>query len=297
MTALMMTHEQWTKLLAPYAALLDVASIEAMIARIFGAAIILLTGFWISRALQQALVRRLLGIDTGAPEAAESYKQFVRLFVMGIAVLLAVHTLGINLTHVFTAGGLLAVATAFATKNLSENLIAGWILRAEKVVKRGDVLEIDSGEMVMVQRIGTRATIVRTKSEAELIIPNAQLVQNKIYNDTHTDSLHRLEANVGVSYSSDLEQVRKILEQTCREIKWRSTKRDPQVLLAEFGASSVNYRVLVWADDPWSTGQLLSELNEGIWYALKRAGIVLAFPQLDVHFFPESAGSSDKDPS
>jgi small-conductance mechanosensitive channel len=289
------THDEWTKLLAPFAALLDVASIEAMVARILGAGIILLVGFWTSRALQQALVRRLLGIDTGAPEATESYKQFVRFFVMGIAVLLAVHTLGIDLTHVFTAGGLLAVATAFATKNLSENLIAGWILRAEKVVKRGDVLEIDSGEMVMVKRIGTRATIVRTKSEAEHIIPNAQLVQNKIYNDTHTDSLHRLEANVGVSYSSDLEQVRKILEQTCHDLKWRSTKHDPQILLAEFGGSSVNYRILVWVDDAWSTGPLLSELNEGIWYALKNAGIVIAFPQLDVHFFRENAGANGQD--
>jgi small-conductance mechanosensitive channel len=289
------THDEWTKLLAPFAALLDVASIEAMVARILGAGIILLVGFWTSRALQQALVRRLLGIDTGAPEATESYKQFVRFFVMGIAVLLAVHTLGIDLTHVFTAGGLLAVATAFATKNLSENLIAGWILRAEKVVKRGDVLEIDSGEMVMVKRIGTRATIVRTKSEAELIIPNAQLVQNKIYNDTHTDSLHRLEANVGVSYSSDLEQVRTVLEQTCHDLKWRSTKHDPQILLAEFGRSSVNYRVLVWVDDPWSTGPLLSALNEGIWYALKNAGVVIAFPQLDVHFFRENAGANGQD--
>lgn len=294
MNALMTTRDEWTKLLAPYAALLDVATIEAMVARILGAALILLIGFWISRGLQQRLVRRLLGIDTGAPEAADSYKQFVRFFVMGIAIMLAVHTLGIDLTHVFTAGGLLAVATAFATKNLSENLIAGWILRAENVIKRGDILEIESGKMVMVKRIGTRATIVRTKNEAELIIPNAELVQNKIYNDTHADPLHRLEATIGVSYASDLDQVRRVLEGTCRELTWRSEQHEPQILLAEFGASSVNYRIQVWIEDPWFEAVLLSRLNEALWNALKDAGIVIAFPQLDVHLFQEGSGSSNK---
>ena len=73
------------------------------------------------------------------------------------------------------------MAAAFAMKNVSENLIAGWILRVEQVIKRGDVLRLQDGEMVKVKRIGTRATIVRTKTEAELIIPNAELVQNEVY--------------------------------------------------------------------------------------------------------------------
>ena len=82
-------------------------------------------------------MRRLQGLDTGAPDVVDSYRRFVRLVVMVIAVALAVHSLGIDLTHVFTAGGLLAVAAAFAMKNLSENLVAGMILRAEQVIKRG----------------------------------------------------------------------------------------------------------------------------------------------------------------
>lgn len=275
-----------TTWIAPYAELFDVASLEAMGGRILGAAVILLLGFWISRALQRFIVRRSQGSDTGAPEVIASYRQFVRVVVMVVTILLSLHALGIDLTHAFTAGGLLAVAAAFATKDLSENLIAGWILRVEQVIKRGDVLQLQGDAMVKVKRIGPRATIVRTKTEAELIIPNAVLVQHQVYNDTHGDALHRLESRVGVAYTSDLEQVRIVLEQACGRLEWRSRQKEPQVRLAEFGDSSVNYRVQVWIESPWDEGRLRSELNEEIWRALRDAGIVMAFPQLDVHLGP-----------
>ena len=284
----MFTRDELTRLLEPYAALFDVGSIEAMALRVLGAAAILLAGFWISRGLQRFVVRRLQGSDTGASEVIASYRRFVRIVVMVITIGLALHTLGIDLTHVFTAGGLLAVAAAFAMKNVSENLIAGWILRVEQVIKRGDVLRVQDGEIVKVKRIGTRATIVRTKTEAELIIPNAELVQNEVYNHTHGDALYRLGTRIGVAYSSDLEQVRSVLEQACSRLDWRSGHKEPQVLLAGFGDSSVNYWVHVWIEDPWAEDRLRSKLNEAIWRALIDAGIVIAFPQLGVHVVSDS---------
>lgn len=288
----MSTRDELTKLLEPYAALFNVASVEAMALRVLGAALVLLAGYWLSRALQRFVAWRLNGAETGAPEVIASYRRVVRIVVMVIAIALALHTLGIDLTHVFTAGGLLAVAAAFATKNLSENLIAGWILRVEQVIKLGDVLRIRNGEMVKVKRIGARATIVRTKTEAELIIPNSELVQHQVYNDSHGDALHRIDARVGVAYASDLDQVRSVLETACSRLDWRSRQKEPQILLAEFGDSSVNYRVLVWIEDPWSAGQFRSQLNEALWHALKDAGIVIAFPQLDVHLVSDGRSGS-----
>lgn len=235
----------FTELLTPVAGLLNVESVEAMAVRLLAAVLILLAGALVSNALQRYLLRRMQGHDTGAPETLDSYRQFIRFIVPTISIALAIHTIGIELTHLFTAGGLLAVAAAFAMKNLSENLVAGIILRAERVIKRGDVLQIQGGQKVRVKRIGMRATIVRTKTEADLIIPNAELVQNQVSNDTHNDPLHRLEAQVGVAYSSDLEQVRRVLEHTCAQIDWRSKQKEPEVLLAEFANSTVTYRVHV----------------------------------------------------
>jgi small-conductance mechanosensitive channel len=286
--------DRLTALLAPVARLFNVESVEAMALRLLGAALILLVGVLVSKALQSYLVRRLRGHDTGAPETLDSYRRFVRAAVLIIAILLAVHTLGLDLTHLFTAGGLLAVAAAFAMKNLSENLVAGIILRAERVIKRGDVLRLQGGDKVRVKRIGPRATIVRSKTEADLIIPNAELVQKQVSNDTHSDLLHRLEARVGVAYSSDLEQVRRVLERACTPLDWRSEGKAPQVLLAEFADSTVNYRVLVWIEDPWIAGRLLSKLNEAIWRACNDAGIVIAFPQLDVHVVSQGPAGAER---
>jgi small-conductance mechanosensitive channel len=286
--------DRLTSLLTPVAGLFNVESVEAMALRLFGAALILLAGVLVSKALQRYLVRRLQGLDTGAPDALDSYRRFVRAVVLTISIALAVHTLGIDLTHLFTAGGLLAVAAAFAMKNLSENLVAGIILRAERVIKRGDVLRIQGGDKVRVKQIGPRATIVRSKTEADLIIPNAELVQNQVSNETHGDPLHRLEARVGVAYSSDLGQVRRVLERACTQLDWRSEGKAPQVLLAEFADSTVNYRVQVWIEDPWVAGRLLSQLNEAIWWALKDAGIVIAFPQLDVHVVSEGPDGAER---
>jgi small-conductance mechanosensitive channel len=87
-----------------------------------------------------------------------------------------------SIGHVFTTGGLIAVAVAFALKTVAENLVSGLILRLERDIKRGDALTTQAGEMVKVREIGLRATIARSKADGDLLIPNSGLVQNTISN-------------------------------------------------------------------------------------------------------------------
>lgn len=77
----------------------------------------------------------------------------------------------------------------------------------------------------------------------------------------------------------------------CEHLDWKSAQKPPIVLLSDFDDSSVVYRVLVWIEDPWVPGRLRSELNEAIWWALKDAGVVIAFPQLDVHIAHDGLSS------
>ncbi len=287
-------HDRLTELLAPVAGLFDVDSVEAMALRLLGAALVLLAAFWISRTAQRYLARRLHGQDDGQEEAIRLYRRVVQVFVWTMGVGIAVHTLGIDLTHLFTAGGLFAVGLAFAMKTLLENLVAGLILRLERVIECGDVLNTSDGEIVRVKKIGARTTIVRTKAEADRIVPNADLVQNAITNYTYRDPLQRLETTVGVSYDSDLRQVRATLEAVCEGMDWKSAKQRTLVQLLDFGDSSVVFRVLVWIEDPWVSGRRRSELNEAIWWALKDAGIVIAFPQLDVHIAPDASADDSR---
>ena len=200
------------------------------------------------------------------------------------------NTLGINLTALFAAGAVFAVAIGFAMQNISQNFVSGVILLLERAIKPGDVLEVE-GRIVRVRDMGIRATIGRTMDEEDIIIPNSQLVASPVKNYTLKDSLYRLRTVVGVVYSSDMARVRQVLERTAQELDWKSTHQPPRILMKEFGDSSVNFEVSLWIEDPWTMQQRRNELNEAVWWALKDAGITIAFPQLDVHFDPQVVGS------
>ena len=131
-----------------------------------------------------------------------------------------------------------------------------------------------------------RSTRCRTLDDEEIIVPNSTLVQSTVTNYTLGDSYYRLRATVGVTYNSDMRQVRRALEETAAKMPWRYDKKDPVILMTEFADSSVNWEISVWIDDPWRVRARRSELNEAIWNALADENIVIAFPQLDVHFDP-----------
>jgi potassium efflux system protein len=78
-------------------------------------------------------------------------------------------------------------------------------------------------------------------------------------------------------------QVREALERAADEVEGREKSHDPMVLMEAFGDSAVIFDVSVWTDDPWTARRSLSNLHEAIWWELKDAGIVIAFPQLDLH--------------
>jgi small-conductance mechanosensitive channel len=147
------------------------------------------------------------------------------------------------------------------------------------------VLEVD-GHLVRVRDMGIRATIARTLDEEDIIVPNSLLVAATVKNYTFTDSTYRLRGTVGVVYSSDMALVRRVLEETAEELEWRSQEHSPRVLMTEFADSAVNFEVSVWIRRPWDRLQRRSDLNEAIWWALKDAGITIAFPQVDIHLDP-----------
>jgi len=114
-------------------------------------------------------------------------------------------------------------------------------------------------------------------------VPNSLLVRSTVKNYTLADRYYRLRARVGVTYGSDLGEVRRVLEETATAVPFRIKEREPRILLWGFGSSSVDYDVSIWIEDPWHAQDARSKFQERIWKAFKEAGIVIAFPQLDLH--------------
>jgi small-conductance mechanosensitive channel len=247
--------------------------------------IMIVVTWWVSHLLQRTVERafRARGIDDLGTVAVS--KRLLHYAVMAIGLALAIQQIGINLSALFAAGALFAVGIGFAMQNIAQNFVSGLILLVERPIKPGDVVEVED-RVVRVLKMGIRTTVARTRDEEAIIIPNSSLVQTPVKNFTLGDSVYRIRANVGVTYDSDMRRVRSALERAAKGVPWRLQEHDPVFTMTGFGDSSVDWQASVWIDDPWRSKRLLSDLLEAVWWALKEDGIVIAFPQLDLHLDP-----------
>jgi potassium efflux system protein len=263
--------------------LVHVSGTSVTVATALTAILVIAVSFLVSRLLRRG-IRGFLVERRGASEGPTTTAlNLLHYFILVVGFAVALQTIGIEIGSLFTAGAVFAVGLGFAMQNIAQNFVAGVILLTEQSIRTGDVLEVE-GTVVKVQQTGIRATIVRSRDGEELIVPNATLVQSTVRNFTLKDSSYRLRTTVGVGYDSDLSQVRETLQQVADKLPWRAPDPAPQVLLSEFGSSSVVYDVAVWMRDPWRARRRQSDLNEAIWLGLRNNGIRIAFPQLDVHF-------------
>ena len=245
--------------------------------------LILLLSVWISRLLRRITERWFRSRGVSEEGTIATAKKLLHYSVILVGLGVGIQTIGINLSALFAAGAVVAVALGFAMQNILQNFVSGVILLAERSITESDILEVD-GRIVRVIKMGTRATVARTRDEEEIIIPNSTLVQSSVTNYTLGDHIYRIRAKVGVAYGSDMDQVLEVLDRAGKSVERRIQDRDPITLLLEFGNSSVDFEVSIWAVDPWSARVTRSALNMAIWRHLKDAGITIAFPQVDVHF-------------
>lgn len=265
--------------------LITIGENQATVGSILWIILLILGTLWIASLLSRVILHAFERRGTVDLDAVRPYARTAKVIVLLIGFGTVFRSMGFDLTAVFAAGGLFAVAIGFAMKNIAENFVSGLIMRMERSITRGDILEVE-GQVVTVKDVGIRYTLAQNRDNEDLMIPNSILVQSMVTNRTLRDPLFRMRAPVGVVYSSDMKLVRETLEAAAEGLAWRSQQKDPVVIMRAFGSSSVDFEVSVWIEDAFNIGQYISDLNETIWWNLKEAGIVIAFPQLDVHFDP-----------
>lgn len=229
------------------------------------------------RGTEQAMAR--YGIDDDG--TVRVTQRLVHYMVMAMGFGVALQTAGIDLSALFAAGAVFAVGFGFAMQNIVQNFVSGLILLVERSIRPGDILEVE-GEIVRVVDLGIRATRVHTRDADDLLIPNSVLVQNTVRNLTSGSSHHRIKVVVGVAYESDLDVVFSVLEAVAAQ----QTHPDgpaPEVRLASFGSSSIDFEVFTWVLDSWNENGARSNVRRAIHGAFKGRGVVIAFPQLDLH--------------
>ena len=272
--------------------LLAISGTSVTVSTLLFAAGLFLGTLWVSRLIRRAVGHWTRRRGVGDEGAIETVQRLIHYVILIVGLGLVLKMIGIDLTTLFAAGAIVAVGLGFAMQNIVQNFVSGVILLIERTITPTDILEVE-GTVVRVTSMGIRATVARTRDEEELIVPNSALVQSTVKNYTLRDASFRIRTRVGVAYHSDLDHVQSTLLATAEALEMRSTRFDPVVLLVEFGNSSIVFETSIWISDPWREQRARSALNMEIWRALKREGITIAFPQLDVHLDP-GVGTAEK---
>lgn len=219
-------------------------------------------------------------LEVGVRQAVGSITRY-GFIAIGFVVIL--QTAGIDLSALTVLAGALGIGVGFGLQNIANNFISGLIILFERPIKVGDRIDVGgvTGDVV---EISPRATTVITNDNIAVIVPNSEFISSKVTNWSYTNSDVRLNFPVGVSYHADPEQVRDALLEIAAAHPGVLSHPGPDVLLQEFGDSSLNFVLRVWTRAYTTTpGVLRSEINYAIWKRFKEVNIEIPFPQRDLH--------------
>lgn len=232
------------------------------------------------RYVIKAFLQRL-GMDAGAILALSSLTFYCLLFFV---LLTTLRSISIPLTVFAFLGGALAIGIGFGSQNLLANFISGILLLIERPIRPGDLIEVD-GVVGVVQTIGPRCTRLLTFSNVDHLIPNSKLLENKVINITFKDKIVRTIVSVGVEYGCDLREVFRLMKKAVVEHGLIEKYPEPYVTLTEFGDNAVLFDVRFWIDMKDNVNRLIveSDVRHRIYNLFRDSGIVIAFPQRDLH--------------
>jgi small-conductance mechanosensitive channel len=255
------------------------------IKKILLALLILSVGLFLANLFSRFVSNRLLALTKLDESAKAAIHKVSFLLLTIILILYALHTVNIPLTILTLLGGAMAIALGFGSQNLINNFISGFIIMFERPIKIDDVIEVDN-IIGRVEHIGTRCTQIRTQANLNILVPNSTFLESNIVNWTLSDDIVRCDVTVGVAYGSSTRDTVKALERALGEHEKIIKKREPIITFKDFGDNALIFKIYFWIRIGNKRMQkTITESNVRflIERHLREAGIVVAFPQRDVH--------------
>lgn len=218
-------------------------------------------------------------VDTGTSFAVN---QIIKYFIWVIAIGFILETIGIKVTVLIAGSAALLVGVGLGLQQTFNDVISGVILLSERSIKIDDILEID-GDIVKIQNIGLRTSKGLNRDEISIIIPNSLITTNKVINWSHQAKRNRFKINVGVAYGSDVELVSKVLIESAMAHKSVNKKDKVDVMLLDFGDSSLNFQLLFYCEEIFRIERIKSDIRKIISKKFNENHITIPFPQRDLH--------------
>jgi len=249
--------------------------------------IIFITSFVVARIMRVAARRAL--IARGYPKgSASAVSKILYYLVLATGSFVALDTLGVSLTAVIAGSAVILVGIGFGLQNIAQNFVSGLILLVERPVHEGDFIQVKDIRGT-VSNIGLRATRVISRDEVTVIVPNSDLITAQVINYSVPTPRMRIWVKVGVAYGTHPGLVRDTLLAVVGKDVGVLADPGPEVRLDGFGDSSLDFTLLCWIDDAREDLRTQSRLRVAVVEALEAAGIVIPFPQRDVHLLDRRA--------
>ncbi len=246
----------------------------------------------VSMHLAKLLKRNVSSLNRGryalTPSTLYTLERISHYFVLIAGVLIGVSVMGVDFGKLALIVSALSVGIGFGLQAIVSNFVSGLIILLERSLKVGDFVQLDSGVMGTVTEIRVRATVITTAENSEVLVPNAEFVNGKVTNFTHTDNFCRQRIPFGVAYGTDKAlMTRCVLDAALAQSTTLAdtSEHQPQVIMKAFGESSLDFELLVWTKPEFSTrpsyvrGVYLSAIDD----AFRKANISVPFPQRDLH--------------
>ncbi len=238
---------------------------------------------WAALLISRLIENNLKSSVSLTPSMVVLTGKLVRITLVTAAFLIAISTVGIDLSIFTFFGGALGIGLGFGLQKVVSNFISGIILLLDKSIKPGDVISIGN-TYGWVNSLNARYVSLDTRDGIEHLIPNEELIINRVENWSHTHNRVRLKIPIGIHYDSDVKKAMKLCEEAAQEVERVIEKPAPLCLLTGFGDNSVDLEVRIWISDPHNgLSNIKSQLLLKVWENFHENGIEIPYPQRDLH--------------
>jgi len=241
--------------------------------------VVLVIVLWVSAAIEAQLLKGATANLSLRKIAANA----TRAALLFVGLLIALSVAGIDLTALSVLGGAIGVGLGLGLQKLASNYVSGFVILAERSLRIGDMVRVDGFEG-RITDISTRYTVIRSLGGRESIVPNEQLITQRVENLSLADPRVLLNTVVQVAYGTDLDVLMPQLLAVVSKVPRVLTDPAPAVQLSAFAADGLELTVLFWIADPENgQGSVKSEVNLALLRALGAAGVEIPYPQRVVH--------------
>ena len=259
---------------------------EVRVSPLFALKIVIFTWlfFWAANSIS-VVIERLLSRSTSLTPSIRVLTVKLATFTLyTIAFLTVISATGIDLTALAVFTGALGVGLGFGLQKIFSNLVSGVLLLMDKAIKPGDVISVGTNSFGWVNYLGARYVSVITRDGIEHLIPNEELIVQRVENWSYSDDKVRLKIAIGIAYDSDVRKAMQLCLDSASTVTRVLKDPEPRCQLMAFGNSSVDLELRIWIKDPANgRANVISEVLLSVWDKFHEHDIRIPFPQQDLH--------------